>query len=74
MKYVCKGSQIVIDKGLTDDSDLFSRLLSELAKQGYEPVSRQGRNRVLLPKLTLKFASTDEAQRAEKWIESVFEA
>lgn len=74
MQYVQKGSQIVVDKGLTDDADLFDRLLNELAKHGYEPVSKRGRNRMLRPKLTLVFRSRSEAAAAERWIEDVFEA
>ena len=74
VKYVRKGAQIVIDKGLGDDRDLFNRLVAELKTQKFLPVATRGRNRALLPKLTLVFSSVGSAERAEKWIDDHFEA
>lgn len=74
MKYVRKGAQIVVDRGLTDDSDLLDRLEIDLRMEGYEFTATRGRNRALLPKTTLVFQTPVAAHGAEVWIDNHFEA
>lgn len=73
MKFVQKGTHIVVDRGLTDDADLLERLRRELMVAGFDFTATEGRNRVRLPRLTLVFPTVGVAQRAEHWIEEVFE-
>ena len=73
MKYVRKGDTIYVDKGLTDDSDLFDRLERGLAIHSFPCIAERGRNKAMLPKLTLRFTSTAQAKKAEKWIDKHFD-
>lgn len=73
MKYVRRGDTIYVDKGLTDQRDLFDRLERELATAGHPNLSERGRNRFGLPKLTLRFMSRKQAKAAEKWIDKKFQ-
>ena len=74
MKFVQKGTYVVVDKGVTDDADLLQRLVVELRAQGYNFRTKYRRRWWLLPTVTLRFDTHVEAQRAEHWIDNHFEA
>lgn len=73
MKYVRKGMVITVDRSLTDDANLFDRLVAGLRRKGLNFKAIRGRNRLMLPKLTLDFGLLGDAQKAEKWIDDEFE-
>ena len=73
MKYIRRNEVITVDKGLTDSNDLFDRLKAGLAKQSFVFLGEVGRNRLLLPKLTLIFGDEAAARRAMKWIKKNFD-